>query len=98
MIGEPERDCGLAVRYEGSCASLTISPGEGTLGSLSCKFMRTVERRLPACEDCRLRAAELPEEPMRVQYPFKYMQEGMLTSRVFLLKAGINGCSSLKGG
>jgi hypothetical protein len=69
MIGEPERDCGLAVRYEGSCDSLIISPGEGTLGSLSCKFMSTVERRLPACEDCRFLVAELPEEPRGDQYP-----------------------------
>ena len=50
------------MRYEGNCPSLIISPGEGTLGSLSCKFMRTFERRLPACEGCLpLLETELPK-------------------------------------
>ena len=97
-MGEPERDCGLELRYEGSCASLIISPSGGTLGSLSCKFMRTVERRLPACEDCRFLVAELPEEPGRVQHLLISLQKGTITSGVFLLKAGIHGCSGLQGG
>lgn len=67
MIGEPESDWGLVVRYEGRGLSLIISPGEGTLGSLSCKFMRTVERRLPVWEGCRFLVDELPEEPRGVQ-------------------------------
>lgn len=63
MIGELERDWGPVVRYEGGCPSLIISPGAGTPGSLSCRFMRTVDRRLPACEDCRFLLTEPPEEP-----------------------------------
>ena len=56
-------DCGLAVRYEAMWPSLIISPGEGTLGSLSCKFIRTVDRLRPVCDDCRFRVTELLEGP-----------------------------------
>jgi len=50
-------DCGLEVLF-----SWTISPAGGRLGSLSCKFIRTVERLRPVCGDCRLRERELVEE------------------------------------
>lgn len=65
MIGEPGRGCGLAVRNREVWDSLTISPGEGTAGSLSCKFMRTVERLLPAWEDCRFLVMELLDDPAK---------------------------------
>lgn len=47
MVGDPARDCGLAVRRVEIGPSLTISPGGGKLGSLSWRFIRTVDRRLP---------------------------------------------------
>jgi hypothetical protein len=68
VIGEPVRECGLAVR----CAcSLTISPGGGRFGSFICKFIKTVDRRLPVCDDCRFRLAELMEGPINMvsRYP-----------------------------
>lgn len=49
------------------CPSLIISPGPGTDGSLSCRFIKTVDRRLPAAlEVCRLRDKEPLGEPGRV--------------------------------
>jgi hypothetical protein len=52
MRGDPEIGCGLATgRPEPDVdCSLTISPGDGTAGSLSCKFIRTVDRRRPVWE------------------------------------------------
>lgn len=62
MKGDPERGCGLAVRRpEGS---LTISPGEGTEGSLSWRFMSTVERRRPVFGECWFREMELLDDPV----------------------------------
>jgi hypothetical protein len=43
--------------------SFTISPGGGNVGSLSWRFMSTVERLLPAWEDCRFLVTEVLEEP-----------------------------------
>ena len=63
MMGEPVIECGLDVRYEAVFASVIISPGDGKLGSLSCKFMRTVERRRPVYDGCRFRGAELLDDP-----------------------------------
>lgn len=57
-MGEPVKGCGLAVR----CPSFIISPGEGIVGSFSCKFINTVDRLRPACEDC-LALTELLDEP-----------------------------------
>jgi hypothetical protein len=45
-------DRGLVVRYALGALSLIISPGAGRVGSLSCKFIKTVERRRPVCEGC----------------------------------------------
>jgi hypothetical protein len=63
IVGEPVIDCGLLVRYEAVGPSVIISPGGGRLGSLSCKFMRTVERRRPVYDGCRFRGAELLDDP-----------------------------------
>lgn len=64
-MGELVMERGLDARCV--APSFIISPGPGKAGSLSCKFMRIVERLLdPAWEDCRFRWVELFEEPARL--------------------------------
>jgi hypothetical protein len=63
MMGEPERELGLALVYDAPCPSLTISPGPGTEGSLSCRFVITFDRRRPALDACRFRGPVLFREP-----------------------------------
>ena len=72
MIGDP--DCGLAVRCVEIWPSLIISPGDGTDGSFSCRFMRTVDRLRLALEGCR-RVTELVDEPVSVSKNTQKIEE-----------------------
>lgn len=54
-------DKGLVVRYVLAELSLTISPGGGSVGSLSCRFINTVERRRPVCDGCLFRVEALDD-------------------------------------
>ena len=65
MSGDPDNGCGLDLRGR-ACSPLAISPGAGTFGSLSWRFMRTADRRRPALgedREDRFRVRELLEEP-----------------------------------
>ena len=58
-------DRGLVVRNVLGVLSLIISPGAGNVGSLSCRFIKTVERRRPVCEGCLFRVEALDDPGTR---------------------------------
>ncbi len=52
-------DCGLAVRYDVLWPSVIISPGGGSVGSFSWRFINTVERLRPVWDVCLFLVTEL---------------------------------------